>query len=146
MPIPTKVCKIPNMLMVGIFFRQFGRDFFTFKVPPKEILHSQVSLIIFNWIINQQNPNKIKLFGQVGRVENRGLDPYQGTRYLGQILFGHMSKLSYFFLEASLNHFNQINHFNHLNYFISTNSTYSAQLLHQLCFSVLKCVSPLLFM
>ena len=43
-----------------------------------------------------------KLFGQVGRLENRELVqtyfcPYQGTRQVGQTQFGHMSELSQFF-------------------------------------------------
>ena len=83
-----------------------------------EILHSKVSLIIFNLIIIQQNPYKIEktygqeqtfffkmsnLFGQVGRVENRVIVktyfcPYQGTGQVGQTQFGHMYNLSYFFL------------------------------------------------
>ena len=45
MSIPLIVSKIPNMVMVGIFFL-----WFSFKV----------SLTISNLIIDQQNPNKIK--------------------------------------------------------------------------------------
>ena len=89
MSIPIKVCKIPNKVMLGIFFLQFWRDFFIFQVIPKQILHLRVSLIIFNLIINQQNPNKSKkiyvrtnfnlkmskLLGQVGRVDNKSTCP-----------------------------------------------------------------------
>ena len=42
-----------NMVMVGIFFLWFGRDFFVFQVIPKEILHLKVSLMISCMIINQ---------------------------------------------------------------------------------------------
>ena len=53
MSIPTKVCKIPTMVMVGIFFLWFLRDFFIYQVNPKEILHLKVSLIIFKLNFNQ---------------------------------------------------------------------------------------------
>ena len=57
---PVKVCKIPNMVMVVIFFLWLGRDFFMFLVIPEKILHLKVSLIIFILVINQLNPNKSK--------------------------------------------------------------------------------------
>ena len=64
-------------------------DFFIFQVIPKEVLHLRVSLIIFNLIINQQNPNNCKkifirtifnwkmskLFGQAGRAHNKRTCP-----------------------------------------------------------------------
>ena len=115
--IPIKVCKIPNQVMLGIFFLWFWRDFFIFQVIPKEVLHLRVSLIIFNLIINQQNPNNCKkifirtifnwkmskLFGQAGRAHNKRTCPnliLSILRYqVGRVTqFGHMSKISQFFL------------------------------------------------
>ena len=53
MSIPIEVCKISNMVMLGIFLQWFGRDLFIFKVIPKEILHFKVSLMTSNMTFNQ---------------------------------------------------------------------------------------------
>ena len=95
MSIPIKVCKIPNMVMVGMFFLWFGRDFFIFKVIPEKILHLKVSLVKFNLNINQQNPNKSEKMYVKNFLDRQGeqtirvlvqtyLCPYQDTRQVGQ--------------------------------------------------------------
>ena len=53
MSIPIEVCKILNMVTLGIFLQWFGRDLFIFKVILKEILHFKVSLMTSNMTFNQ---------------------------------------------------------------------------------------------
>ena len=46
-----KVYKIPNMVMVGIYFFWFGKDFFISLVILMKILYLKKSPIVFNLII-----------------------------------------------------------------------------------------------
>ena len=46
--------KIPNMVMVGIFFLWLERGTFQILLIPMEILHLKVSLVKFNFLSQEQ--------------------------------------------------------------------------------------------
>ena len=115
MSILIKVCKIPisppknskNYLYV---LKLLEIEKALYPSPPPQTRDLPPSWMFLTPSIRTNFNSKMsKLLGQEGRVDKRELVQtffclYQGTRQVGQILFGHMSKiLQGFFLECSPN-------------------------------------------